>query len=488
MRKLYWIVILLIIIISLPLLFFFHVSTTKAAGESLQLVTPTSCPSSGCAAGQRLNFEVEFSVSPKISNINTQICIYTPAKSASSNRPWANDQSASISEVGLLSGVSYQTGQYSNLCVENNDGDEGWLLGGYAQLPSGTNDRLGFVLNINPEADYDGYVRVKVFELSQAHGQWNATANFQMTIPTAMRSQLMYVAKDEAACGSFKPCYVNSGDDQQDGVGTGLRDAVMAAQATNEIRILKDYHVKSKTVLIDKPLTISGHENAQISFIGTTCDNSMLLVTKGGTLTGLTINDGNCNNPSRDLIEVNSDADFRIENNSLMFGKRGVFIRPNTANVTVAYNLISNHDSYAVYRETSSNSGQVNIFANNLLDNRSGYQVQVDCNNQGTANHNYWGENKLAATNATNCIVNNGKRLGAPILLAANTAGVQAQSLTVTSQFSYAFDGKIGAKRSSGSNFDIIIVNHGQGLITNIPFYSHGAGNINPCSNFTTSF
>jgi hypothetical protein len=52
----------------------------------------------------------------------------------------------------------------------------------------------------------------------------------------------------------------------------------------------------------------------------------------------------------------------------------------------------------------------------------------------------------------------------------------------------YAFNGKVGARRTTGSDFDIIIVNHGAGLVSNIPFYDSGSGNINPCSNFYDVF
>ncbi len=487
MRKLYW-TFLVAISLVIFLFLFVRLPESRAADDSLQLISPASCPASGCAPGQRLNFEIAFTVSPKNANPNTQVCIYTPIKPSPTTQPWGNAQLGSISDAGLTSGVTYQIGQQSNVCEANIDGNEEWLLGGYTQLQSTTTDQLGFSLNIDQNANFDGYVRAKVFQLSPSTGQWVNMVNLKVDIEISQKGSVLYVAKDENDCGSFEPCFVNSGDDLANGVGTGLRDAVMAAANDNEIHILKDYLIKSHTVLIDKPLIIRGQENAFISYQGISCSNSMLLFNQGGTLTGLTINDGNCNNPSRDLIEVNSVLPVSIENNTLLFGKRAIFIRAESSDVTVAYNHITNQDNFAVFREasTSTSTGHVNIFANNIFDNQASYQV--DCNNNGIANHNFWGENESATANAINCLVNNGKQLGASILLSTDTAGVQAQKLTVSSDFSYAFDEKIGAKRTSGTDFDIIIANHGQGLISNIPFFQHGSGNIQPCSNFYDVF
>lgn len=485
MRKLTWTVFFFLSLV-LALLMFFHVPKSLAAGDSLQLIAPSGCPPAGCAAGQRLNFEIEFTVSPKSGDPNTQVCIYTPLNTSTGNQHWASDQLTSISDIGLVSAAFYQSGQYLNLCTDNLNADEEWLLGGYAQLPNGVTDRVNFGLHIHSAADFDGYVRVKIFQLEQASSLWDNILNLNVPISVVKNEAIKYVAKDENDCGLNKPCFINSGDDLETGLGTGLRDAVMASNVNDEIHVLKDYLVKGNTVLIDKPISIRGKENSLISYNDTKCEDPLLLFTHGGSLKGLTINDGNCNSPSRDLIEINSDTPVEIENNTLLFGNRAVFIRPNSSDVTVAFNQISNNDSYAILRESGISTGKVNIFANNIHDNRSGYQV--DCNNKGKANHNFWGENKLPTNNAINCLVNNGKRLGAPILLAKGVAGVQAQSLTVSSATTYAFDGKIGAKRSGGTDFDIIIINHGQGLTSNIPFFNEGSGNIQPCSNFYDVF
>ena len=52
--------------------------TSKATPDALTLVAPTACPTGGCAAGQRLNFHVDFSLLPHTDNTpNTQICVYS---------------------------------------------------------------------------------------------------------------------------------------------------------------------------------------------------------------------------------------------------------------------------------------------------------------------------------------------------------------------------------------------------------------------------
>ena len=154
--------------------------------------------------------------------------------------------------------------------------------------------------------------------------------------------------------------------------------------------------------------------------------------------------------------------------------------------MAINFNHITNNDNYAVFRASGTQAGEVSIYANNIVDNRNGYQV--NCNNLGSANHNFWGANSTAGSNALNCVISNGKHLGAAIKLATEQPGVQGHRLTVTTQMSYAFDGKVGARRTAGSDFDIIIVNHGVGLVSNIPFYNSGTGDIHPCSNFYDVF
>ena len=297
---------------------------------------------------------------------------------------------------------------------------------------------------------------------------------------------MIYVANTSDDCGTFTPCYFNSDEDGEDGLGTGLREALLAANQGAEIRILKQYKVKSHTVLIDKEVHIRGYEQALITYSGTDCSNPMLKFTQGGYLTNLTINDGSCLNPSRTLIEVNSSKPVSIEHNTLAYGYRAIDIHDNSGEVIVAFNHIINNDNHAVFRSVGDGVGTVSVYANNIINNGSGYQI--NCNNNGTANHNFWGVDRLATASADQCGVSDGKRLGAIISRLSNQSGVEAQRLAVTSTMSYAFDGKIGAMHASGGDFNIIIVNHGQGASENIPFYKNGGLDIRPCSNFYDVF
>ncbi len=476
--------------LALASLLFMSVSSFGDRAVGLSLSAPTTCPSGGCAAGQRLNFKVEFSVTPLFSSSpNTQVCVYAPADghSGAGTQPWADASSGWISTTGIQSGVTYTSGETASVCTDNANSDD-FLLGAYTTHTASVIDQLEFAFHIAPTTDQPGKITVKVFELDD-FGNVVATQSYEKNIPVAVAAMAttVYVAETEALCGTFDPCYINSGDDEPAGLGTGLRDAVLALDAGGEIVILSDYPIKANSVHIDKALTIRGYQNARITYNGSACNEPMLSVLAGATLKDLTINDGLCVSPSRNLIEVNSAGDVAIENNTLNNGHRAIHVLDNTGNVTVAFNQIANNLDYAVYRNPGSGSGSVAIFANNMMDNRSG--VQVNCNNLGTANHNFWGEGISATGSASNCYVTNGKRLGAPILLNSGAAGVQAIRHTVTLTKTSAFNGKISLQRSSGSDdYNVIIVNHGQGGEDNVPFLNAGTEPIEACSNFYDIF
>ncbi len=167
-----------------------------------------------------------------------------------------------------------------------------------------------------------------------------------------------------------------------------------------------------------------------------------------------------------------------------MNGNIGIRVRDNTGSPLIAFNDISENSGLAIYKEGS--NGDVSIYANNIIGNASSYQV--DCNNSGSADHNFWGDNELASANALDCSVSNGKRLGAAIITAAGVPGVSAEQVTVTVVKQYAFDGEIAYSRSGGSNYDLVIVNHGQGAAENVPFYDILGDSITPCSNYYDIF
>lgn len=484
MRKLHWITLIVTVVLAGLLAVTF--SSSLAASDELTMVSPESCPSGGCAAGQRINFNVSFSVDPQYtSGVNTQVCIYATSS-------WADYSDGWISSTGLETGKVYTSGEYNSICTSHVDSGEEWIAGAYTSLSAGTNtDQLEFALRIHADAAQNGLVKVKVFQADSSGAFQDETTNLTKSIKVATgsaKASTVYVAETAEDCDGHTDCYVNSGENGAGGVGTGLYDAIHAVSAGSEILILGDYPIKSETVVVDKDVTISGFDSdSTITYggDGDDCSNPMLSFTSGGTLKDLVINDGNCTSPSRHLIEVNSDADVTIEHNTLDSGNRAINILDNTGDVSIAFNQISDNLSYAVYRQSGS-GGTVEIFANNIIDNRSG--IQVNCNNLGTADHNYWGEGITATNSASNCTVDDGKQLGAPIVLSSDGAGVEAVRQTVTGTTKYAFNNKIGVKRTGGSDYDVIIVNHGQGSEENIPFLEEGSGAIEACSNFYDVF
>lgn len=340
-----------------------------------------------------------------------------------------------------------------------------------------------------PTIDKGGQAKVKVNQAETGGGSLVKPAMVTTPVSVTETTPNAYVAQTQEECGSLTPCFYNKPGDAAGGLGTGLREAIEfeALVDGDEILILNDYVIKDHTVLVDKDLTIRGQDNAMITYIGQDCTRPMLSFTHGGTLKDLKINDGNCSNPSRTLIEINSVENVVIEHNTLSSGNRAVDIINNTGNVTIALNQIENNTDYAIF-QAEPGSGIVSVFANNIVNNRTGYPYQINCNNQGEANHNFWGEGMSPASSALNCIVANGKRLGAPILLSSGQAGVEAVRKTVTGNMTYAFNGKVGVSRSSGDDFDVIIINHGQGTEVNIPFFQSGSGAIEACSNYYDVF
>lgn len=303
----------------------------------------------------------------------------------------------------------------------------------------------------------------------------------------AQTIQTAYVANNIEACSNFTPCYTNSeGVDGPNGLGTGLRLAVTNLNPGDEIVILGNYAIKDQTVLIDKNLAIRGYENSLLTYTGQDCSMPMLRITAGGSLQDLRINGGSCAEASRNLITINTTQDLKIEHNTLQNGNRAIDIIPSDGVVTVAFNQITDNQDYAIYQQTGSGNGTLEIYANNIFSNRTG--IQVNCSSNGSADHNFWGEGILPATAVQNCETSDSKRLGAPITTLPNTTGVQAIRQTVTENFNYAFENNIGVKRNSGSAYDLIIVNHGQGTEENIPFLESGATPIVACSNFYDVF
>jgi hypothetical protein len=449
---------------------------------SLVLVSPAGCPAGGCAAGQRLNFKLDLNVSifnPALSP-NLQVCIFTPVN-------WSVTGGIEISPKGLTSNRDYTPS-----ITKCSSAPSGYYPAGgaIATLLAGTfGDSLEFSFRLGNTASSPGSVLVQIFE-GVAADPWTKTSEALSALSVIPQSATTFVADNATACGANSPCYLNSKDDLADGIGTGLKDAVDASISPATITILGSYPIKKNQVLVNKPHILKSGSTNRITYFGTVCTEPMLRVTAGATLSGLSIDDGNCSSSSRDLVVIKAADPITIENSDLEHGANAIRVEAgNTAALTVRNNHISGNTGYAILLD-GSNTGVLTALTNNLYGNRAGAQVECNGPAKGTLNHNFWGENLLSSQGASHCTVSDVKRLGAPILRnAPSNPGVQVQLVTVGTTLTYAFNNAIGYRRSgTGSDFGLYIVNHGQGGSTNIPYTASQTGNPNPCSNFWDVF
>ncbi len=485
----------LVLLIGLIAIFFSLTAERNLAPQSnsVYLVSPASCPPSGCVAGQRLNMRTDFTLgtfdASASSDGNTQVCVYAPTN-------W----SPILLEPGKIGGVSGAA--YASDSPNCDDAPHDYFLAGgaHADLPTSLfGDSLGFAFRFPGAAKTSGSILVRVREWIA--GSWTTTSEAFSFVPVTARTSQVYVANDATACGTNTPCFVNSMDDLPNGIGTGLKDAVDSSTAQITINVLGNYNIKSNTVLIDKPHIISGLNNASLVYQGLDCSQTMLKITAGATLSDLTISDGGCATTSRNLIRIESTSaadQITLESNDLVNGQDAIQIGPaNAADILVRYNQISQNSGYGIIIDSSNpNAGILDAVANNIFSNRSG--AQVDCGNvggttpvlKGTVDHNFWG----AATTAnaiSKCTFTDGKRLGAAVMHNAGAPGLDTQRVTVSSTLTYAFGDQVGfqlLRAITVTGFDLYIVNHGYGSSDNIPFTGAQSANPTACGNFWDIF
>lgn len=445
--------------------------------SSLDMTSPSACPNRGCAAGQRLNLQSNYnlgSFDPALTP-NVQFCVYTPTNWA------ASDFHASA--IGGVTHAVYTAGlNYCDVAPTNYT-----LLGGaYASLisPDASADSLSFSFRIGYTATDSSSVVVHVMEQATG-GTWSRTEQASLTLPIAPSAATVYVADNAATCSINSPCYIDSGEDLPDGLGTGLKDAI-DARADNQpgtIQILGNYTLKSQSVLVDQPVTITGVNDASLTYSGSVCNQPMLHITAGATLRGLIINDGACITPGRDLLAIDSPVNVTVESNDLINSANAVTIANNAGGVLLRFNQIHGNSGYAAQMADGSGAGRLEALANNLYGNRSG--AQVECNNKGSVDHNFWG---TETSGPSNCTYTSGKRLGAAVELNPYEPGVQAGVFDITTTLSSAFNGKISFMRSAdGSDFKLYILSHGYSIPDSIPFT--GSTNVlTPCSNYWDVF
>jgi len=455
------------------------------------LVSPSACPSGGCAAGQRINFSTSYTVNPVFHNgPNVQVCLYTPAvgQAAPGMDPWSDVTSFSIGLTGEISGVTYTSGETGNQICSNHlpDSTYSYLGGANAKLPANKNDQLGFVFRINRTVNLNGTVVARIFEAID-NTTWSQTGEASLPVSVSPASLNSFVANDALNCGVNTPCYVNSGDDHSDGIGTGLKDAIDAQNGPATVNIINRYYVKSNAVNINHPHIIQGNNGAAITYAGTVCTNPIFSVTAGASIKNLIITGGSCTSPARDLIAVNSSSPVSILSNTLTNGNNAVTAADSSGDILIRFNHIHANTGYGILRASGSSTGKVQAVANNIYGNRSG--VQAECNHHGQVDHNFWGTGVSTLVSVNQCIVTDGTRLGAAILYNPVLPGVDAQRITVTSVKTGYFSQKIAFQHSPGdSDYDVYVINHGYGSNENVPFLGAGTSVLIFCNNYWDIF
>jgi hypothetical protein len=485
-----WLRFLLLVVMLFGLLALPSGQSGKAETEAVSavtLVSPSACPPNGCAAGQRLNYRVDFNVT-KIDpsrSPNLQVCFYFPGN-------WSVTQvTASSSSLNL----TYNSGFSACDSAPSNYNYSGLVAN--VQTASAS-ESLNFAFRLGSSASTNGQVIVRIFELDTTNAWSKAGEGTSSSLSVTATSANVYVANDAAACSTFTPCYINSGDDQNNGFGTGLKDAIDGAASSATITVLGTYTLKDNQVLVDKPYTLKSSESGKISYIDTVpvCTQPMLMVTAGANINGLTLDDGSCASTTtttyadRNLIVVSSSNPVTIESSDLTGGLDGVHVTSsNSAALLMRYNQITNNSGWAVYLD-SSNTGVLNAYANNFFGNKSGTQVECNGTAKGNVDHNFWGTGLTVSQGVSNCAASDAKRLGARVFHNSSGAGVQAQRVTVgTGSVQYAFNNTVGYQRTgTGNDVGLVIVNHSYGSAENIPFTAGQLGNLTVCSNFWDVF
>ena len=267
----------------------------------------------------------------------------------------------------------------------------------------------------------------------------------------------LFIANTKEECGNIAQCFYNDDPDTLEALA--LQKAINFVKTNNlsnpNINILNAYSTKTATVTIDYPLTLTSQSNGYLSTSSSNCSNPLLKVTSNVNIRNLTITDGSCSSPSRDLVVVESSANVIIEKSTLEFGRNAIVHKNSTGNLTVRFNQIKNNDGYALLSENTEITSRLTIVANNITNNG---QIQVVCQNNRSVDHNFWGDSVMPSQTAPSCGVDNNRRLDVPIVLASN--GVQAE--IVNSGSSYPSSPTLGVSAKSNSGAQIYIVNHGE--------------------------
>ena len=457
---------------------------------SLDLISPAGCPLTGCAAGQRLNYRLTFSVNPVFTDgENVMVCVTSSGGSTSPGGTLIDFSTGYISTQGLVSGAAYAP--ISN-CEGNSWSSEDLVVSVAAQLSSSLSDQLNLAVRLNRLADSNGSIRYHLFEKNST-GNWveKDMTSASITV-TASQVNAAFVAETSDDCNLESPCFINSGDDLAGGLGTGLKDAVDAlptGTAANpiSITILGEYPVKTREVLLDRPyIIIQGRTGSKLTAAGSACTEPLLGITSAVTIQNLAIDDGECTSVSRNLIRINSNLPVTIQRNTLQNGAHAILYEDNSGNLLVQFNHFTKNVGNAIRRVGANNAGKLTAVANNILGNTWAPIVECGSSAKGTVDHNFWGAGITPATASSHCTYTAGAHLGAAVL--TQTAGVLGELVQVRTSNTSLFGGDLSVRRSTGSDYALYVVNHGQGSENNIPFLHYGTEPITACGNFYDIF
>ena len=465
-------------------------SKTKQV-TSLDMTAPSGCPLNGCAAGQRLNFRLSFSLDPVYTSAeNAMICVTSSGGSDNPVlTPFTDYSTGWISPKGLVSGINYAP---IASCAGNSFPDENLIVSVQAWHTASVDEQLNLALRLNKLASQNGTIRFHVFE-KDLSGTWVEKSSAMQAIALSP-SQLgtAYVAADSGSCSLKTPCFINSGDDLPGGLGTGLKDALDAlpngtSASPVTINILGVYPVKSNEVLVNRPyFVLQGVGSSTLTSSGTLCSAPLLGITSQVTIQNLNINDGDCVTVSRNLLRVNSSLPVTIQNNTLQQGAHAIVFEDNSGDLLVQFNHIANNIGYAIRRIGTAGAGALTAVANNFLNNAWSVQVECGAAPKGVVDHNFWGSDISPASASANCAFSEGSQLGAAIQ--TQSAGVSGQLVQVTTSGTNLFDSALNVRRTSGVDYWLYVVNHGQGVGSAVPFLGYGTDAITPCSNFYDLF
>lgn len=289
----------------------------------------------------------------------------------------------------------------------------------------------------------------------------------------------IYVANTQNQCAGKTQCFYNDAPDTVESIA--LNKAIRFAKENNlegaNIHILSPYEIRTHQVMIDFPINIIGENGGWLSTSSSSCRQPMLVINSKVTLKDIYLTDGTCNNPSRDLLHINSASDVLIEHSTLENGATAILHKNNLGNLTIRTSEIKNN-SIALVSENTEVTSRLVMEANNIIGN--GSPNQVICTNNSKVDHNFWGNGVLPSQAAHNCAADNSKVLGAKIL--SEQVGVAARLLNLTT--SYPQNDFYGFSAKSIDNSNLYIVNHAD----QAPFPDNSAREFNVCGNYFDIF